>query len=39
MEDINEKANYCLNCKMKPCSLKGVPITKQYTRFYTSSKK
>lgn len=26
MEEINEKANYCLNCKVKPCSLKGCPL-------------
>ena len=26
MEKINEKANYCLNCKVKPCSLKGCPL-------------
>lgn len=25
-EKINEKANYCLNCKVKPCSLKGCPL-------------
>ena len=25
-EKINEKANYCLNCKIKPCSLKGCPL-------------
>lgn len=25
-EEINEKANYCLNCKIKPCSLKGCPL-------------
>lgn len=23
---IEEKANYCLNCKIKPCSLKGCPL-------------
>lgn len=26
MKEINEKANYCLNCKVKPCSLKGCPL-------------
>ena len=26
MEEIQEKANYCLNCKVKPCSLKGCPL-------------
>ena len=26
IKDIKEKANYCLNCKVKPCSLKGCPL-------------
>ena len=26
IEEINEKANYCLNCKIKPCSNKGCPL-------------
>jgi len=26
MKEINEKASYCLNCKIKPCSLKGCPL-------------
>ena len=26
IEEINEKANYCLNCKLKPCSQKGCPL-------------
>ena len=26
MEEIKEKANYCLNCKIKPCSNKGCPL-------------
>ena len=25
-EEINEIANYCLNCKVKPCSKKGCPL-------------
>ena len=25
-EEINEKANYCLGCKLKPCSSKGCPL-------------
>ena len=24
--EIKEKSNYCLNCKIKPCSLKGCPL-------------
>lgn len=26
MEQIKEKANYCLNCPVKPCSRKGCPL-------------
>lgn len=26
IEEINNKANYCLNCKVKPCSKKGCPL-------------
>ena len=26
MKEIEEKVNYCLNCKIKPCSLKGCPL-------------
>ena len=25
-EEMNEKLNYCLNCKVKPCSQKGCPL-------------
>lgn len=25
-QQIEEKTNYCLNCKMKPCSQKGCPL-------------
>ena len=33
MEQINEKANYCLNCKIKPCSLKGCPLGNNIPEF------
>ena len=33
MEKINEKANYCLNCKVKPCSIKGCPLGNQIPHF------
>lgn len=33
METIIEKANYCLNCKMKPCSLKGCPLGNNIPEF------
>ena len=26
MKEIQEKANYCLNCPVKPCSNKGCPL-------------
>ena len=26
MKEIQEKVNYCLNCKIKPCSQKGCPL-------------
>lgn len=26
MSNIEEKARYCLNCKIKPCSIKGCPL-------------
>lgn len=28
-----EKANYCLNCKVKPCSLKGCPLQNDIPAF------
>ena len=33
MEKIQEKANYCLNCKVKPCSLKGCPLNNNIPDF------
>lgn len=33
LEGIKEKANYCLNCKIKPCSLKGCPLGNQIPEF------
>lgn len=33
MEEINEKANYCLNCKIKPCSQKGCPLGNNIPEF------
>lgn len=33
MEKINEKANYCLNCKVKPCANKGCPLGNQIPLF------
>ena len=33
MEEIQEKTNYCLNCKVKPCSLKGCPLNNNIPDF------
>ena len=38
METIIEKANYCLNCKMKPCSLKGCPLGNDIPNFIAKVK-
>ncbi len=31
--DIKEKANYCLSCKIKPCSMKGCPLNNDIPEF------
>ena len=33
MQRIEEKAEYCLNCKVKPCSLKGCPLNNNIPDF------
>ena len=33
MEEINEKANYCLHCKAKLCSVKGCPLGNHIPQF------
>ena len=38
MENIKEKAEYCLNCKMKPCSIKGCPMQTKIPEFITEVK-
>lgn len=38
MKNIEEKANYCLNCKIKPCSLKGCPLGNQIPDFISKIK-
>ena len=38
MEKIEEKDNYCLNCKIKPCSLKGCPLGNQIPDFISKIK-
>ena len=37
-EKINEFANYCLNCKIKPCSIKGCPMHTLIPEFITEVK-
>lgn len=32
-KEIHEKASYCLNCKVKPCSLKGCPLNNNIPEF------
>ena len=38
-EQITEKVNYCLNCKVKPCSLKGCPLNNDIPTFIQAIKK
>lgn len=38
MEDLIEMAKYCLNCKMKPCSIKGCPMQTNIPEFITEIK-
>ncbi len=38
-KEIEEKVNYCLNCKVKPCSLKGCPLNNHIPDFIQALKK
>ena len=38
MDEIKEKANYCLNCKTKPCSIKGCPMHTDIPNFINNIK-
>ena len=38
MSEIIEKANYCLNCKVKPCSNKGCPLGNNIPEFIKAIK-
>ena len=38
MKDTLNLANYCLNCKVKPCSLKGCPIQTNIPEFINEVK-
>ena len=37
-KEILEKANYCLNCKIKPCSFKGCPLNNDIPLFINQIK-
>ncbi len=39
IEQIEQKANYCLNCKVKPCSQKGCPLNNNIPDFIQALKK
>mgnify|MGYP000487154094 FL=1 len=39
IENLDEKLNYCLNCKVKPCSLKGCPLNNNIPSFIQALKK
>ena len=39
VEKIKEKVNYCLNCKVKPCSKKGCPLHNNIPEFIEALKK
>ena len=39
IKEIDEKVNYCLNCKVKPCSLKGCPLNNHIPDFIQALKK
>lgn len=38
MNEIIEKTNYCLNCKIKPCSTKGCPLENNIPEFIKATK-
>ena len=38
MNEIEEKVNYCLNCKIKPCSQKGCPLNNNIPEFIKAVK-
>lgn len=38
MKEIEEKVNYCLNCKIKPCSQKGCPLENNIPDFIKAVK-
>lgn len=39
IKEFQEKVNYCLNCKIKPCSLKGCPLNNHIPDFIQALKK
>ena len=39
IQKIRDEANYCLNCKVKPCSKKGCPLSNNIPEFIQQIKK
>lgn len=39
MNEVKDKANYCLGCKVKPCSTKGCPMNTNISEFIDEIKK
>ena len=39
IKEIEEKVNYCLNCKVRPCFLKGCPLNNRIPDFIQALKK
>ena len=38
MNNIKQKSEYCLNCKLKPCSLKGCPLNNDIPEYINAVK-
>ncbi len=38
LQNIKQKSEYCLNCKLKPCSLKGCPLNNNIPEFIKNIK-
>lgn len=38
LDELKQKANYCLNCKTKPCSNKGCPLNNDIPKFIEFAK-
>ena len=38
MNELKQRSEYCLNCKLKPCSLKGCPLNNDIPTFINQIK-